>query len=163
MSQKQCYKCGKTFGPKNLQACPLRDKKCTKRGHFAKECRSESVIFFSKTIMTTNPVLLMPQNKEEKDPVASVGLTNEWDELQKQKFSMSAIAEAFKIKPVSKVIDGDRSGHMVKLKTKTDNIFAIADSNSPTLILNKTTACHLRQNDKSTILKNIPMEDAAQN
>ena len=76
---------------------------------------------------------------------------------------MSAIAEAFEIKPVSKVIDGDLSGHIVKLKTKTDNIFAIADSESPILFLNKTTACRLQQNDKSTLLKNIPIEDAAQN
>ena len=72
-----------------------------------------------------------------------------------------AIAETFEIKRAAKVTDEDLNGHIVQLKTKTDNIFAIADSRSPMSFLNETTARRLQQNDKSTIFKNISMEDAA--
>ena len=43
---KQCFKCGNPFGPGHLQQCPAKDKicnKCTKRGHYARLCKSSEV------------------------------------------------------------------------------------------------------------------------
>ena len=106
-----------------------------------------------------------PQNTEHNDPVAFAEFTSKigWEELQRDNFSMLATAEAFDIKRAAKVTDEDLNGHIVKLKTKTDNIFAIADSGSPMSFLNETAARRLQQNSKSTIFKNISMEDAARN
>ena len=106
-----------------------------------------------------------PQNTEDNDPVAFAEFTSKigWEEIQRANLSMLAIAEAFEIKRAAKVTDEDLNGHIVKLKTKTDKMFAIADSGSPMSFLNETTARRLQQNDKSTIFKYIPMKDAARN
>ena len=45
----------------------------------------------------------------------------------------------------------DLNGHIVKLKTKSEEILAIADSRSPMSLLNETTARRIHQNDKTTI------------
>ena len=47
----------------------------------------------------------------------------------------------------------DLNGHIVKLKTKSEEILAIADSRSPISFLNETTARRIHQNDKTTIKK----------
>ena len=44
----------------------------------------------------------------------------------------------------------DLNGHIVKLKTKSEEILAIADSRSPMSFLNETTARRIHQNDKTT-------------
>ena len=46
ITQKQCFQCGRQFGPNHLQSRPLNYKfcsKCAKRGQFAKVCRSTKV------------------------------------------------------------------------------------------------------------------------
>ena len=55
--------------------------------------------------------------------------------------------------------EDDLNGHIVKLKTKTENLFAIDDSGSPLPSINEKTARRLQENDKSTILKNIQTEE----
>ena len=114
--------------------------KCGKRRHFAKVCRSESVNYL--------------QNKNDDQPSADddqfqildlnypvlfADFTSEngWEELQRDNFSVLVIAEAFKIKTSAKITDGALHGHIVKLKTKADDIFAIGDSGSPKVFLNE--------------------------
>ena len=48
-----------------------------------------------------------------------------------------AISEAFEIKNATDLSDDDLNGHIKKLKTKTVNLLAIADSGSPMSFLNK--------------------------
>ena len=45
--------------------------------------------------------------------------------------------------------EADINRHLVKLKTKSEDLFAIADSGNPMSFLNKKTAERLRQNNSS--------------
>ena len=53
---------------------------------------------------------------------------------------MMAITVAFEIKQTVNISDEDLNEHIVKLKTKSADILAIADSGSPMSFLNETTA-----------------------
>ena len=59
--------------------------------------------------------------------------------------------------------EDDLNGHIVKLKTNTEELFAIADSGSPMSFLNEKTARRIQQNDKSALFKYIPPDDTARN
>ena len=65
---KDCFKCGNTFSANNLAQCPAQDKicnKCTKRGHFAKLCKSSGVNVIQENIP-------QQQNIQETDMTAYV-------------------------------------------------------------------------------------------
>ena len=64
-----------------------------------------------------------------------------------------AISAAFEIKHAANLSEEDLNGHIIKLKTKTEDLIAIADSGSPMSFLNKETARRLQKNDKSVNLK----------
>ena len=53
-----------------------------------------------------------------------------------------AIAESFEIKNTNLLSEEDLNGHIVKLKTNSEELFAIADSGSPMSFLNKTINQH---------------------
>ena len=99
--------------------------KCAKPGHFAKVCRSEIVNCLQK-INDDQPSADDDQfqNLELNDPVVIADFTsqNGWEDLQKDNFFILAIAEAFKVKTSAKITDGALNGHIVKLKTKADDI-----------------------------------------
>ena len=59
--------------------------------------------------------------------------------------------------------EDDQNGQIIKLKTKTEEIFAIADSGIPMSILNKKTARPVQENDKSTVFNQIPQGETARN
>ena len=59
--------------------------------------------------------------------------------------------------------EDDLNSHIVKLKTNTEELFAIADSGSPMSFLIEKTARRIQQNDKSALFKCIPPEDTARN
>ena len=74
-----------------------------------------------------------------------------------------AIAESFELKNTSTLSEDDLNGHIVKLKTNTEELFAMADSGSPMSFLNEKTARPIQQNDKSALFKCIPPEDSSSN
>ena len=76
------------------------------------------------------------------DPVAYAEFTtnNGWKSYQKDEFSVMAISESFEIKNTKTVSEDDLNGHLVKLKTNTTELFAIADSGSPMSFINEKTA-----------------------
>ena len=74
-----------------------------------------------------------------------------------------AISESFEIKHTKTISEDDLNRQIVKLITKTTEMFAIADSGSPMSFLNEKTAQRLQQNNTSATLKNIPPEDTARN
>ena len=55
------------------------------------------------------------------------------------------------------------SCHIIKLRTNTEKLFAIADSGSPMSFLNEKTARRLQQNDNSALFKCKPQDDTARN
>ena len=69
---------------------------------------------------------------------------------------MLSISDAFEIKQIAKTSEEDLNGHIVKLKSKSDEVLANADSGSPMSFLSETTARRIHQNDKTTILKQNP-------
>ena len=74
-----------------------------------------------------------------------------------------AIAESFEIKNTNTLSEDGLNDHIVKLKTNTEELFAIADSGSPMSFLNEKTARRIQQNDKSALIKCIPPDDTARN
>ena len=73
------------------------------------------------------------------------------------------ILDSFEIKNTKTISEGDLNSHIVKLKTNTTELFAIADSGSPMSFLNEKTAQRAQQNDQTAVFKNIPQEDTARN
>ena len=69
----------------------------------------------------------------DNNPVGFAEFTSKdcWDEYQLIKFWALAFSEAFEIRNTASLSEDDLNGHIVKLKTKTEELFAIADSGSP--------------------------------
>ena len=165
-SSKQCYKCGNQYNQNHLLSYPPKDKvcsKCAKRGHFAKVCRFTNANYLGTQQDKQHEEIETKSLETETDPVAFAKFTskNGWDENQIDKFSVMAIAESFEIKSTNPLSEDDLNGHIVKLKTKSEELFAIADSGSPMSFLNEKTARRFQQNDKSALLKYIPPNDTA--
>ena len=142
-TQKRCFKCGNKFGQNHLQSCPAKDKicsKCAKWGHFAKVCRSGTVNYPGQRIDEGEQEETESESQgTEPDPVAFADFTskNGWEVYQVDNFSVMAISEAFEIKHATNLSEDDLNGHIIKLKTKTEELFAIADSGSPMSFLNE--------------------------
>ena len=144
---KQFCKFGNSFGTNHLQLCPARDKictKCAKCGHFAKVCFSDQVNFLQNNEEDDQQKENESQHQEnnDNDPVAFADFTsrNGWEELQRNNYSMMSISDAFEIKRTVNISEEDLNGHIVKIKSKSAEILAIADSGSPMSFLNETTA-----------------------
>ena len=65
--------------------------------------------------------------------------SNGWEEIPQDNFTVLAISEAFEIRNSMKIQEEFSNGHIVKLKTKSEN---------------------QRQTDHSAIFKNIPSQEA---
>ena len=74
-----------------------------------------------------------------------------------------AIAESFEIKNTNLLSEDDLNGHIVKLKTNSEELFAIAHSGSPMSFLNEKTARRIQQNDRSVLFMCIQPDDTARN
>ena len=165
-NQKHCYKCGNQYNQNHLQSCPAKDKICAKsakRGQFAKVCRSTKVNYLEDTQVDQQEELDTESLGTENDPVAfaEFSSSNGWDDNQIDNFSVMAIAESFEIKNTRTLVEDDLNGHIVKLKTNSEQFFAIADSGSPMSFLNEKTARRIQQHDKYALFRNIPTGDTA--
>ena len=164
--QKQCYKCGNQYNQNNLQSCPAKGKSCTKcakRGHFAKVCRSTQVNYLEDT--DKQEELETESLETENDPktFAKFSSSNGWEDYQIDIFSVMAIAESFEIKNTRTLAEDDLKGHIVKLKTSSELLFASADSGSPMSFLKEKTARRLQHNNKEATFKIIPTRDTTRN
>ena len=167
-TSKQCYKCGNQNNQIHLQSCPAKDKigsKCVKRGRFAKVCRSTNVNYLGNQQDEQQEEIETDSLEIENFPMAFAEFTsnNVWDEYQIEKFSVMAIAEPFEIKNTNNSSEDDSNGHIVKLKTNSEELFTIVDSGSPMSFLNGKTARRIQQNDKSALFKRIRPDDTARN
>ena len=165
-NSKQCFKCGNQYGPNHLQSCPAKDKicsKCAKRGRFAKVCRSTNVNYLGNTNEEQQKETELESTEMNTDPVAYAEFitNNGWENYQIHDFSVIAISESFEIKNTKTLSEDDLNGHIVKLKTNTKKLFAVADSGSSMFFLNEKTAQRIQQNDQTAVFKNIPPENTA--
>ena len=131
-------------------------------------CRSDQVNFLKNNEDDDPQIKIENQHQENhnNDPVAFAEFTtrNGWEELQRDNYSMMAISDAFEIKQTAKDSEDDLNGHIVKIKSKSIEILAIADSGSPMSFLNESTARQIqKKNNKTAIFKTIPPEDKARN
>ena len=75
--------------------------------------------------------------------LAEFSSSNSWEDYQIDNFSVMLIAESFEIKNTRTLAEHDLSGHIAKLKTNSEQLFAIADSGSPMSFLNEKTTPRL--------------------
>ena len=101
--------------------------------------------------------------EEHGDGYAEFTTNNGWENYQIDEFSVMAISESFGIKNTKTISEDDLSSHIVKLKTNTTELFAIAVSGSSMSFQNEKTAQRIQQNDQTAVFKNIPPEDTARN
>ena len=141
-NSKQCYKCGNQYNQNHFQSCRAEHKicsKCAKRGHFAKICGSKNVNYLGNRQDEQEEKIETGSLENENDPVAFAEFksNNGLDEYQIDKFWVIAIAESFEIKNTIILTEEDLNGHIVKLKTNSGELIAIADSGSPMSFINK--------------------------
>ena len=94
---------------------------------------------------------------------AEFSSSNRWDDYQIDKFSVMAIAKSFQIKTTSTLAEEDLNRYIVKLKTNSEQLYAIADSGSPMSFNNENTARRIQQCDKKAMFKTILIGDTARN
>ena len=69
----------------------------------------------------------------------------------------------FDIKNTTSLSEDGLNGQIVKVKTNTEELFALADSGGPMSFIIENTARRIQQNDKSALFKCISPEDTARN
>ena len=132
---------------------------------FLKVCRSTNVNYLGNRQDEQQEEIEPESLDTENDPVAFAQFTsnNGWDDYKRDKFSVMAIPESFEIKNTIFLSEDDLNGPIVKLKTNSEELFAIADSGSPMSFLNEKTARRLQQNNKSALFKCILPDNTARN
>ena len=76
---------------------------------------------------------------------------------------MMAIAESFEIINTRTLVEDNLNGHIVKLRTNSEQLFAFADVGSPMSFLNEKTARRIQQHDKNALFKIIATKNFARN
>ena len=137
---KQCFKCGNPFGPGHLQQCPAKDKicnKCTKRGHYARLCKSSEVNAIQEDQVAE-------QISHDTDVAAYVNymqagdLIPGWELIHPDDSTTKSIR--FESKSVNQNNEFDLKGHLVRVRCGHNDLVFIADTGSPTSFFNQRTA-----------------------
>ena len=158
---KDCFKCGNTFSANNLAQCPAQDKicnKCTKRGHFAKLCKSSGVNVIQENIP-------QQQNIQETDMTAYVDYLQAgdiipgWELVHPDDTSTNWIK--FEPRRAEVITNNDLQGHLIRVRSETNNIVFIADTGSPTSFVNERTANFLTSSVKSAVKTTLREDDEA--
>ena len=137
---KDCFKCGNAFSANHLAKCPALDKirnKCTKRGHFAKLCKSREVNAIQENVP-------QQQYPHETDMTAYVNYLQAgdfipgWELIHPDDTSTNWIK--FETRRAEVITNTDLQGHLIRVRSETNNIVLIADTGSPTSFVNKKAA-----------------------
>ena len=125
---KDCFRCGNSFSANHLAKCPARDKicnKCTKRGHFARPCRSTQV----KAIQEDIP---QQQDLQETDMTAYVNYLEAgdiipgWELIHPDDTSTNWIN--FGPRWAEEITNTDLQGHLIRVRSEKNNVVFIADT-----------------------------------
>ena len=146
--RKDCFKCGNAFSATHLAQCPARDKicnKCTKRGHFARLCKSSDV----NAIQEDNQ---QQQDLQNTDMSAYVNYLQAgdvipgWELIHPDDTSTNWIN--FEPRRAEELLDTDLKGHLIRVRSEKNNIVFIADAGSQTSFVNEKTANLLANNSQ---------------
>ena len=155
-TQKQCYKCGNKFGENRLQSCPQRTKfvRNVQNGDTSpKYAVQETSIIWGTAMMRNNRGKL--RRRVKKRTTIQKHLPNLHQIMVGMNtklisFRYWQIRKLSKLKNTANVSEDGLSGHIDKFKTKTEELFAIADSGNPLSFLNEKTARRLQEIHKSS-------------
>ena len=159
--KKDCFKCGNAFSGNHLAQCPARDKicnKCTKRGHFARLCKSSEV----NAIQEENQE---QQDLQDTDMTAYVNYLQAgdvipgWELIHPDDTSTNWIN--FEPRRAEELLDTDLKGHLIRVRSEKNNIVFIADTGSPTSFVNEKTANLLATTVKSAVKTRMREDDEA--
>ena len=137
---KQCFKCDNPFGPGHLQQCLAKDKicnKCTKRGHYARLCKSTEVNAFQEDQVAE-------EISQDTDVAAYVNymqagdLIPGWELIHPDDSTTKSIR--FESKSVNQIDELNLRGHLVRVRCGHNDLVFIADTGSPTSFINQRTA-----------------------
>ena len=158
---KACFKCGNAFSANHLAQCPERDKicnKCTKRGLFAKLCKSS----YGNAIQENIP---QQQDLQETDMTAYVNYLPAgdfipgWELIHPDETTTNWIK--FKPRRAEEITNTDLQGHLIRVRSETNNIVFIADTGSPTSSVNEKTASLLESTVKLAVKTKLEEDDEA--
>ena len=119
-----------------MAQCPARDKicnKCTKRGHFAKLCKSSGV----KVIQENIP---QQQDLQETDMTTYVDYLQAgdiipgWELVHPDDTSTNWIK--FEPRRAEVITNKDLQGHLIRVHSETNTMVFITDTGSPTSFVN---------------------------
>ena len=137
---KQCFKCGNPFGPGHLQQCPAKDKicnKCTKRGHYARLCKSSEVNAIQEEKVAE-------QISHDTDVAAYVNYMQAGDLIPGCELihpdDSTTTSIRFESKSVNQIDEFDLKGHLVRVRCGYIDLVFFADTGSPTSFINQRTA-----------------------
>ena len=158
---KDCFKCENAFSANHLAQSPARDKicnKCTKRGHFAKPCKSSEVNAIQKNVP-------QQQDLQEIYMTAYVNYLQAgdiipgWELIHPDDTSTNRIK--FEPRRAEVITNTDLQGHLIRVRSETNNIVFIADTGSPTSFVNEKTANLLASTVKSAVKTKLGEDDEA--
>ena len=158
--KKDCFKCGNAFSANHLAQCPVRDKNCkkrTKRGHFARLCKSSQINAIQESI---------PQQQDLQDTEMNAcvnylqagDIIPGWEVIHPDDTSTNWIY--FEPRR-AEITNTDLQGHLIRNRSETNNIVFIADTGSPTSFVNKKTDNLLAATVKSTVETKLRDDDEA--
>ena len=159
--RKDCFKCGNAFSATHLAQCPARDKicnQCTKRGHFARLCKSSEV----NAIQEENQ---QQQDLQNTDMTAYVNYLQAgdvipgWELIHPDDTSTNWIN--FEPRRAEQLLDTDLKGHLIRVRSGKNNIVFIADTGSPTSFVNEKTANLLATTVTSAVRTTMRDDDEA--
>ena len=159
--KKDCFKCGNALSANHLAQCPAREKicnKCTKRGHFAKLCKSSEVNAIQENIPHQ-------QDLQETDMTAYVNYLQAGDFIAGWELThpddTSTIWIKLEPRRAEVITNTDLQGNLIRVRSETNNIVFIADTGSPTSFVNEQTANLLASTVKSAIKTKLEDDDGA--
>ena len=94
--------------------------------------------------------------ENDHDAYAEFISADGWEDILLDNFTIMAISYAIEIKIATDLKEDNLIVHIINLKTKAENVFAVADSEKPMSLLSKKNAGRLQINDKSIRFRFIP-------
>ena len=144
-----------------MAQCPARDKicdKCTKRGHFAKLCKSSGVNVIQENIP-------QQQDLQETDITAYVNYLQAgdiipgWQLVHPDDTSTNWIK--FEPRRAEVISNNDLQKHLIRIRSERNIIVFIADTGSPTSFVNEKPAKLLTSTVKSAVKTTLGEDDEA--
>ena len=157
---KDWFKCGNASSANHLAQCPARDKicnKCTKRGHFAKQCKSSEINAIQENIP-------QQQDFQERDMAAYVNYLQAehiipgWELIHPDDTSTNWIK--FEPRRAEVITNTNLQGHLILVRSETNNKYRFyCRHRFPTFFVNKKAANLLASTVRSAVKTKLGDDD----